>query len=138
MAAACVRPLAQSSEDVFTPAGTLVGRCLLLTVVGHYYIVHSLIIRYLQNVMRNDDLRHTAISRQVQYLTKVNSLRGLSGGSGTPGGTFAFMALWYSLKELGWDLERVKASYMESLWEAGHLDDWEEAGKLLQLLVRRL
>lgn len=139
MTAACLHPLAQSAEDVSAPAGTLVGRCLLQSVSEHYYIVHSLMVGYLQHVMRNDDLRHTAISRQVRYLTKVNTLRGLSGRSGNPaGGTFMLMAQWYSLKELGWDLERVKESYMESLWEAGHLEDWDEAGKLLQHLVRRL
>lgn len=130
-------PTFKVAADVPTPAHALVDRSLLQKVSGGY-LVHDAVLKYLRMRMKNDEeLRHKAISRQKQYLTNRKVLKGLPVGKENPsGGVFALVSLWSSL----WELEGyvdVTGGYRESLWDAGDVDAWHEAGHLLQLLVRR-
>lgn len=131
-------PTFQLAADVSIPAHALVDRSLLQKVSGGY-LVHDVVLKYLRMRMKNDEeLRHQAISRQKRYLTNRKVLKGLSVGKEDPsGGILALVSLWSSL----WELELyvdVTGGYRESLWDAGDVDAWHEAGHLLQLLVRGL
>lgn len=130
----------QDFSDVPTGANILVDHCLLQNAGTDYYRLHDLVLEYLQliiNMGGDETFAQMGSSRQARYLSRLGVLHEyyFGGEVVSTGGLYALVALWNSVKKLDGTVD-VERYYTGSLNGASEIGPWDEAGKLLNRLVR--
>ena len=121
-------------SDVKTGATILVDRSLL-QVVDERYRLHDLVLEYLQMTVKKE-LGRKASSRQAHFLSRIGVLRRYSadGQWFNSSGIYSLVALWTAVTKLDRSLT-VEEFYRTSLKGVTEIEDMQNAGNLLELLV---
>lgn len=83
---------------------------------GDGYAVHDLVLDFAKfKIAGFDSIRENVISRQAQYLGRLDVIRAYAKGRKDGAGFLWLIALWRSLEELHGDIELEEKTYKNSL-----------------------
>lgn len=108
-------PPFQDLADAKFIARDLVDRCLM-QVRGDGYTVHDLVLDFAKfKIAVFESIRESAISRQAQYLGRLDVTRDYAEEGKVDAGYYWLIALWRSLEELHGDIGLEEKTYENSL-----------------------
>ena len=108
----------------------------MLQPAGDSFRVHDLVLLFLKPRLKADPSRPMATSRIAEYLGQLKILRRYVEDGETIGGVYSLMALWRSVEDLA-DESQVAAVYTKNFQGVLEYAPWQQAGRILQLMVRR-
>lgn len=105
----------QDCRDAQVSAKSLVAKGLVQVRRGAGYLVHDLLLDFATNTI-SVKTKEVAISRQAQYLGRLDVLKAYSSSARVAnGGCYSLMGLWRSLENLAGDRALEMKTYENSL-----------------------